>query len=60
MPASPSRFTEGQMEKVGVEVRDASKILLACKECGQTWSPNLLKGGRLPRGYWHCPQGCNT
>jgi hypothetical protein len=60
MPASPSRFTAGQMEKVGVEIRDSSKTLLACKECGQVWSPNLLKGGRLPRGYWRCPQGCNT
>ena len=27
-----------------MEIRDTSKTLLACKECGQTWSPNLLKG----------------
>jgi hypothetical protein len=23
------------------------------------WTPNLLPGGRLPRGYWQCPNGCN-
>lgn len=25
--------------------------------CGQIWSPSLLAGGRLPRGYWKCPRG---
>jgi hypothetical protein len=31
-----------------------------CDGCGQVWSPNLGAGGRLPRGWWRCPNGCNA
>jgi len=47
------------LEQKNVELLEKS-ILLKCKTCGQTWSPNLLTGGRLPRGYWKCPKGCNA
>jgi hypothetical protein len=32
----------------------------SCRECGKGWSPNLLSGGRRPRGWWRCPNGCNA
>jgi hypothetical protein len=57
----PSRYSEPELAKVGVEIiGDKSHIRLACKHCGQNWSPNIQPGGRLPRGYWKCPNGCNS
>jgi hypothetical protein len=47
------------LAKLGVEILDKSKVHLSCNNCGQGWSPNILAGGRLPRGYWKCPNGCN-
>lgn len=57
----PKRPTAAQLAKVGVELRDilSNSACLACERCGQAWSPNLRGGGRLPRGYWKCPNGCN-
>ena len=34
-------------------------LILHCGFCGQGWSPMLLEGGRLRRGYWKCPNGCH-
>lgn len=48
-----------KLNKVGVELLDRSRMVLRCRECGQRWSPNVQPGGRLPRGYWRCPRGCN-
>jgi hypothetical protein len=50
---------ERRLKRVGVALLDAHSLRLACENCGQTWSPNLQPGGRLPRGYWKCPNGCN-
>ena len=47
------------LRKKNVELIDDKVIWLQCKKCGQLWSPTL-SGGRLQRGYWHCPKGCNT
>lgn len=43
-----------------VSVVDPHGLLLQCDRCGQCWSPNLLSGGRLPKGYWKCQNGCNS
>jgi hypothetical protein len=43
-----------------VSVVDSHRLILQCDQCGQCWSPNLLSGGRLPRGYWKCPNGCSS
>jgi len=48
------------LRKNNVELIDKYRTLLQCKQCGIIWSPNLLSGGRLPKGYWKCPNGCNT
>jgi len=34
---------------------------LTCGQCGATWDVQPPEaGGRLPAGYWQCPQGCNV
>ncbi len=55
----PLRFTERELAKFGVEITDSHRVWLRCTNCGQGWSPNLLSGGRMPRGYWKCPNECN-
>jgi hypothetical protein len=56
----PKRLTSGELKKVGVNLLDKRKIKLECKKCGQIWSPNFQSGGKLPKGYWRCPNGCNA
>jgi len=57
----PRRCTQSELAKVGVELLDERGLQLRCCNCGQIWSPNILAGGRMPRGYWKCPRGlgCN-
>jgi len=56
----PNHFTEKELDKVSVEIMDHNSLRLRCEQCEQVWSPNLGTGGRLPNGYWRCPNGCNT
>ncbi len=56
----PRNSSEKELAKVKVRVVDRNRIWLQCDDCGQKWSPELLRSGRLPRGYWKCPNGCNT
>lgn len=58
----PRNSSESELRKVGMEhVGCVGNALLRCMECGQVWSPNLLPdGGRLPKRYWRCPNGCNA
>ena len=55
----PRRFSATELEKVGVEIINPERVMLKCKSCQQQWSPNILSGGRLPKGYWKCPNRCN-
>jgi hypothetical protein len=56
----PNHFNEKELRKFAVEIIDEDSLLLRCEQCGQIWSPNLGAGGRLPHGYWRCPNGCNA
>jgi excisionase family DNA binding protein len=38
---------------------EAGSYTLTCGQCGATWDV-APAGGRLPAGYWHCPNACNT
>lgn len=58
-PRRPHRFTAAELKRAGVTILNPSNLLLACDQCGCGWSPNLVTGGKLPRGYWKCPNGCN-
>jgi hypothetical protein len=33
-------------------------IRCECVACGREWWPDLLVGGRAPRGFRQCPAGC--
>ncbi len=56
----PKRITRGELNKVGVHLIDQRNVRLECKTCGGKWSPNLQEGGRLPKDWWKCPNGCNA
>lgn len=52
----PRNASDGELRRAGVEVIDRLRFWLRCLDCGQLWSPNFQRGGRLPRGYWKCPR----
>lgn len=54
----PRRFSAPELARVGVEILNRHRLLLRCAVCGSVWSPNVRSGGRLPRGYWRCENGC--
>ena len=56
----PRSCSDRDLARVGVKMTGLSNIMLTCMKCGQKWSPMLQSGGRMPRGYWKCPNGCNT
>ena len=31
---------------------------MICQVCGQRWGPMIQPGGRMPRGWRECPNGC--
>lgn len=55
----PRRCTPTELAKVNVVLLDRKDIRLACNDCGREWSPMLRHDGRLPKGYWKCPEECN-
>lgn len=55
----PKQCSEAELERAGVLLLSSNSIWLECKDCEVRWSPNMLPGGRLPKGYWLCPNGCN-
>ena len=48
-----------KLSEAGVKCISVSHFRLKCEKCGADWSPNVQSGGRLPRDYWVCPNGCN-
>ena len=59
-PRGPRRFSESELERVGVTLTDIYRGILHCAACGWGWFVSTPpQGGRLPQGYWKCPQGCN-
>jgi hypothetical protein len=56
----PKELSESQLKKVGITIEDPVHIWLRCDKCGDAWSPHIQRGGKLPRGYWKCPNGCNS
>ena len=54
------RYSETSLARVGVELINRSSVSLRCESCGQVWSPNLRRGGAMPRGWWRCPNACNA
>lgn len=48
-----------QLAKLGVRILNRFDLELECATCGERWSPHRLPDGRLPEGYWKCPNRCN-
>lgn len=42
-----------------VRVGPLDKLWFRCLYCGKQWSPDIQPGGRRPRRWWQCPNGCN-
>jgi len=55
----PRKCSEKELRKVGVEIAERNTMLLQCARCSTAWQPMIRPGGKLPRGYWKCPKGCN-
>lgn len=58
-PRYPRRFCASELAKFAVDLENTDRMILRCNRCGMAWLPNLLHGGKLSRGYWKCPRGCN-
>jgi len=59
-PYRPKKLTIRELAKAGVAWDgNLLRIPFVCPQCGKAWSPNVLSGGRMPKGYWHCPNKCN-
>ncbi len=58
----PRRLSRPELKRAGVSLGDAfpNQVRLTCDRCRTSWRPNLLRGARMPRGYWKCPNGCNA
>ena len=54
------QWSERSLRRVNVDIVHPEKTWLGCLVCHETWSPNILPGGRWPRGWWKCPRGCNS
>ena len=59
LAANTARRWVRYLHRHGVELLDYIRMRLSCMSCKQACSPNLGSGGRLPRGYWKCPNDCN-
>lgn len=55
----PRRFSKTELKKFGVTLEDERKLILRCDESGQGWMVNLKLSGKIPKGSWRCPNGCN-
>ena len=51
---------QASLAGLGVHLVNAADIILKCNACGETWSPQLDAGGKLPFDYFICPAQCNA
>lgn len=49
-----------RLKSRGVKMIQSNPMWLQCDSCGAKWSPDMQRGGRMPRGYWKCPNSCNV
>jgi hypothetical protein len=55
-----NKHFERELRRHGLRLVSADPLQLACEQCGAKWSPNALPGGRLPRHWWKCYNGCEA
>lgn len=59
LPSDPHFLDHDRLAKLGVKNPNRYDMQLQCARCGEIWTPQPLPDGRLPRGYWKCPNRCN-
>ena len=47
-------------KKISAQQTWGNQYRITCQVCGAQWTPTLRGDGRLPTGYWRCPNGCNA
>ena len=55
----PRRMSGVQLARLGVQILNKYDLSLKCVTCGEIWSPQADRDGRLAAGYWICPNKCN-
>jgi hypothetical protein len=53
-------YTHAALETLGVKIADAAHTTLQCARCETSWPAERNKYGKLLRGVWKCPEGCNS
>jgi hypothetical protein len=53
-------MTAAELDSLGISIVEKRELILQCKGCGQTWTPELNADGKLAFDYWLCPRTCNT
>lgn len=58
---APRSHSEHALERAGIHLRDASGSTYGCNACGRGWAVDAPPHGRrMGRGWWKCPNGCNS
>lgn len=60
LPTDSRRLSGPILATFGIRLLNRYDLLLECMQCGEIFTPSLLPEGRLPRGYWQCPNKCNV
>lgn len=47
--------TKRSLAGVGVTLLSSDPLELQCNKCKSLWQPGRLSNGRLPTGWWKCP-----
>jgi len=45
-------MTAAELDSLGISIVDKRELILQCKGCGQTWTPELNADGKLSFDYW--------
>lgn len=60
---APRGRSAAEYQRAGLvppEEHDAEERRATCASCGTYWYPRIRPGGRRYRGWWKCPNGCNS
>jgi hypothetical protein len=52
-------MSETELTRLGVRLLNRQDVVLQCRSCRETWSPQLDSNGKLSFDYWMCPAHCN-
>jgi hypothetical protein len=48
-----------KLKEKNVSIFDPYNFGLMCDKCGKIWVPEI-KSNKMPKGYWKCPNSCNS